>query len=223
MNHYPRHVGDWMTATAHLTPIEECMYSRMVDQYYAREVPLPADVAACCRLVRAASPVERKAVYAMLLEFFHLDDDGWHQKRCDEELARYFERSTSASASARKRWSERNANASADAMRTHMPTHSDGNANQNQNQNQNQKSKGTRRKAAVLLPDGFSISDRVRAWATEKRVTRLEEHFEAFVGQARAKGYTYADWDEALMGAIRKNWAQLPAAPPPQEMRKLAL
>jgi uncharacterized protein YdaU (DUF1376 family) len=36
VNHYPRHIGDWMVATAHLSEIEECMYSRMVDAYYAR-------------------------------------------------------------------------------------------------------------------------------------------------------------------------------------------
>ena len=36
-----------------------------------------------------------------------------------------------------------------------------------------------------------------------------EQHCEAFVSKARAKGYTYADWDEGLMGAIREDWAGL--------------
>lgn len=65
--------------------------------------------------------------------------------------------------------------------------------------------------AMVTLPEGFGISGRVRKWAAEKGHDRLDQHFDAFVGRARAKGYKYADWDEALMNAIRENWAKLPA------------
>jgi hypothetical protein len=60
------------------------------------------------------------------------------------------------------------------------------------------------------LPADFAISDRVRKWATEKGHTRLEERFEHFIGKAKASGYSYADWDEAFMGAVRDDWAKLP-------------
>lgn len=66
----------------------------------------------------------------------------------------------------------------------------------------------TRAKATPLPPD-FAISSRVQAWATSKGFDRLPEHLEAFRSKATAKGYTYADWDEALMGAIRDDWAGL--------------
>lgn len=59
------------------------------------------------------------------------------------------------------------------------------------------------------MPPGFGVSDRVREWAGKKGFCRLDEHFEAFRSKAIAKGYTYVDWDEALMGAIRDNWAGL--------------
>lgn len=91
MNHYPRHIGDWMRDTAHLSEVEECIYSRMIDQYYSREKALPSDKGAVCRLVRAASKEARKAVDVVLLEFFTLEADGWHQKRCDAEIAQYLE------------------------------------------------------------------------------------------------------------------------------------
>lgn len=91
MNHYPRHIGDWMRDTAHLSEVEECIYSRMIDQYYSREKALPADKASVCRLVRAASKEARKAVDVLLAEFFSLEADGWHQKRCDLEIAQYLE------------------------------------------------------------------------------------------------------------------------------------
>ncbi len=57
------------------------------------------------------------------------------------------------------------------------------------------------------LPDGFSISERVIDWAASKGFGNLEAHFEGFIGKAKAKGYTYADWDEALMTAVRDDWA----------------
>jgi hypothetical protein len=61
------------------------------------------------------------------------------------------------------------------------------------------------------LPDGFGISERVRRWAAEKGHTNLDRHLEHFIGSAKARGYAYVDWDEALMNAIRANWAKLPA------------
>lgn len=91
MNHYPKHIGDWVRDTAHLSEVEECIYSRLLDRYYSTEVPVPADVAQCCRLVRATSVPARKAVADVLTEFFTLSDDGWHQKRADAELATFHE------------------------------------------------------------------------------------------------------------------------------------
>lgn len=61
----------------------------------------------------------------------------------------------------------------------------------------------------VPLPEGFAISERVRRWADEKGFGQLEAHFESFISKAKAKAYTYADWDEGLMGAIRDDWAKL--------------
>lgn len=62
------------------------------------------------------------------------------------------------------------------------------------------------------LPDGFGISERVRRWAAEKGHAYLDRHLEHFIGSAKARGYTYVDWDEALMNAIRSNWAKVPVA-----------
>lgn len=71
----------------------------------------------------------------------------------------------------------------------------------------------------VSMPEGFGISDRVRKWAAEKGYSRLDERLEHFIGKARANGYTYADWDEALMGAVRDDWAKLADKPDPSARR----
>lgn len=60
------------------------------------------------------------------------------------------------------------------------------------------------------LPENFAVSDRVLKWATQQGLAGvIELHFEAFVSTCRAKGYTYVDWDEAFMNAVRKNWAKI--------------
>lgn len=74
--------------------------------------------------------------------------------------------------------------------------------------------KSPRKPRKTRIPDDFVISERVRAWAAEKGHTRLEQHLEYFAGWARAKGAEYTDWDEALMNAIRANWAKLPTVAP---------
>lgn len=61
----------------------------------------------------------------------------------------------------------------------------------------------------VPLPDGFEISERVRSWASNKGYTNLDARLEHFVSYAKRNGKTYADWDEAFMGAIREDWAKL--------------
>lgn len=65
------------------------------------------------------------------------------------------------------------------------------------------------------MPSGFAISDRVRTWAGEKGFSAyfLDANFEAFVSYVKRKAPKYVDWDEALMTAIRDNWAKVPATP----------
>ncbi|WP_088158798.1 YdaU family protein [Achromobacter xylosoxidans] len=137
MNYFEHHIGDYDEATAHLTACEDGIYCRLIRKYMATEKPLPPDLKALQRLVRARSRDEKEAVQTVLEEFFELREDGWHQHRCDETIARYQDKQRKAQASANARWnahrtqSEGNANASADAMRTH----SEGNANQSPNTN----------------------------------------------------------------------------------------
>jgi hypothetical protein len=78
-----------------------------------------------------------------------------------------------------------------------------------------------RKSQKTPLPDDFGINERVRSWAAAKGYGQIDDHLEAFKRKARAKAYSYADWDEAFMEAIREDWAKLRgraangAAPPP--------
>lgn len=87
MNYYKRHLGDYAAATRHLTMLEHGAYTLLLDLYYVSEKPIPADERAVFRLVGARSKDEREAVKQVLEEFFELRGDGWHQTRCDLEIA----------------------------------------------------------------------------------------------------------------------------------------
>ena len=89
MNYYEHHLADYAQATAHLSMLEDAAYSRMLRWYYANEKPLPRDIKAIERLVRAQSKADREAVRTVLAEFFYEAEDGWHQDRADREIKRY--------------------------------------------------------------------------------------------------------------------------------------
>lgn len=134
MNYYEHHIGDFLKKTVHLTAVEEGIYRRLLDRYYTTEAPLPADLRECCKLARASTKPERDAVKAVLTDFFQLQDDGYHQRRADEEIARFKDKQAKAKRSAEARWSahrpqsEGNANAYANASPDSMRTHCEGNA-----------------------------------------------------------------------------------------------
>lgn len=102
MNFYPHHIGDYLTATAHLSWLEDCSYRRLLDIYYSREQAIPSDISQASRLVRATSKDERKSVETVLLEFFTLTESGWSHGRCDEEIQKAKEAAERARLNGRK-------------------------------------------------------------------------------------------------------------------------
>jgi hypothetical protein len=59
------------------------------------------------------------------------------------------------------------------------------------------------------LPEGFGLSERVIDWAKREGFGNLQAHLDNFRLTAAANDYRYADWDAALMKAIRGNWARV--------------
>lgn len=87
MNFYPFHVGDYLLRTAHLEPLEDLAYRRLLDLYYVNEQPIggtPAEVARIIRLRSAVAEVE-----SVLREFFTETASGWQHSHCDEVIHQY--------------------------------------------------------------------------------------------------------------------------------------
>jgi uncharacterized protein YdaU (DUF1376 family) len=83
------HIGDFMRDTIHLNSLEECFYRRALDFYYLNEKPLPKETQVVFRRLRAITQEERDAVMVVLNDFFTEEEDGFHNKRCDQEIAIY--------------------------------------------------------------------------------------------------------------------------------------
>jgi uncharacterized protein YdaU (DUF1376 family) len=303
VNYYEHHIGDYAAATAHLSWDEDMAYTRLLRAYYHHEKGIPQGQE--YRIARATTAAQRKAVDAVLREFFSLNDGAYSQKRADEEIERYRSKSAkareSALASVAARRDRSNAQirsermAAARAKGTHTteqwialrhvcgyvcvkcgasghqdrdhitPVYQGGsdsidniqplcarcNASKGPESvdyrpngwlslvertlnerppefertlsersanvelpslqtpdTRHQTPRKEPRKRATPLPDGFVISDRVRSWALAKGLNHLDQQLEAFLSYARRKGATYVDWDEALMNAIREDWAK---------------
>ena len=98
MNYFPFHLGDYAAHTAHLEPMEDLAYRRLLDLYYLREGPLPADIQTTAKLVRMRSMAAD--VESVLKEFFMLTDKGWTHDRCEIEIAHMQDKQAKARASA---------------------------------------------------------------------------------------------------------------------------
>ena len=98
MNFYAFHIGDYASATQHLTDLEDLAYRRMIDIYYVSERPLPLDRRHLYRLLRANSQDMRDAVDVVIDEFFTETEVGWRHGRCDAEIAKATEKSDKAKA-----------------------------------------------------------------------------------------------------------------------------
>ena len=106
MNYYPFHIGDYLSATRHLTWEEDAAYRRLLDTYYTTEKPLPKELRAVCRLVLAATEGQREAVRVVLAEFFQETESGWVNARADAEIEAMREKQQKQRDKANKRWAK---------------------------------------------------------------------------------------------------------------------
>jgi uncharacterized protein YdaU (DUF1376 family) len=104
MNYYPFHIGDYVSATRHLSWDEDAAYRRLLDVYYTHEEPIPLDERKVFRLVMATTDAQREAVITVLEEFFEQTDSGWVNHRADAEILSMQDRQQKQRDKANKRW-----------------------------------------------------------------------------------------------------------------------
>ena len=70
MNFYKHFIGDYQRDTGDLTLVEHGAFRTMLDHFYGTGRPLPKDRKALCRLLRAETEAERKAIESVVLRFW---------------------------------------------------------------------------------------------------------------------------------------------------------
>lgn len=229
MNYYPHHIGDYTTATAHLSLLEDGAYRRLMDRYYSTESPLPVDEPSLFRVVRARTPDEQEAIRIVLAEFFDLADAGWTHKRCDAEIDAFRAKSGKASESAKKRWSKPAAAPSmpeqCERIANALPTQCEGNAKAILTKNQepitkNQEPKKSKAEAAPAsrLPADWMPSDADNEFCKTERpdlhASEVVERFRDYwIAQPGAKGRK-TDWPATWRNWVRNERRGQSQAPP---------
>jgi uncharacterized protein YdaU (DUF1376 family) len=89
LHFYQKNIADFNNATRHLTRVERSLFSDAIELYYDTEKPLTLDFDRLCRLLLANSVEEKSALRDVLNEFFIITDDGYFNKRCNEEILKY--------------------------------------------------------------------------------------------------------------------------------------
>jgi uncharacterized protein YdaU (DUF1376 family) len=108
MHYYQFNIGDYVSHTRHLSPIEDIAYRRLLDAYYLSERPLNSSLTSVARQIGMREHEEE--VGLVLQEFFVLGEDGWTSNRADKEIAHYKSKIEQAS-KAGKASAERRSNA----------------------------------------------------------------------------------------------------------------
>ena len=86
MHYYQFNIADYRKDTQHLSLLEHAIYRSLLDTYYLEESPLCKDDAKLMRTHSIRTSEEKEAFKNVISDFFTFEDDGYHHKKCDEEL-----------------------------------------------------------------------------------------------------------------------------------------
>ena len=204
MHYYQFNIGDYASHTAHLEPLEDIAYRRMIDYCYLNEIGLPKSKEEIGRLIRMRTHSD--CIANVLREFFTLEGDCYFHKRVEKDIEKYKSKSDKAKESANARWSKTKASTDANALRPEC----EGNANHkpltiNQEPPTNNQSispaKAGKRKTS-LSPDFILTKHKaglaMKYWSGKGRTDLdVREIFDQFTTYCKANGKNYLDWDSA--------------------------
>lgn len=207
MNYYQFHIGDYRSATSHLSNDEDLAYRRLLDMYYDTEKPIPLDIEWVARRIRMTPEV----VKAVLHDMFEVSSQGWGHARCHAEIEAYKAFSDAGKRGAAKRWLK---GCDSPPIATPMQT-----INQEPITNNHIVDNATDvasppkvRRNGTRLPDDWTLPKEWADWATQERpdlnAQRVGEQFKDFWISKAGAGATKLNWQ-----ATWRNWVRAQNAP----------
>ncbi|MCP4974611.1 MAG: YdaU family protein, partial [Maribacter sp.] len=115
-HYYQFNIGDYTSHTSHLDPLEDIAYRRMLDWVYLHESPLPLSVKQISKYIRMRDECERIA--DVLNEFFHETEYGYAQKKAEQEIAKFKDKSKKARKAVEARWAKKPNKPHTDVLQT---------------------------------------------------------------------------------------------------------
>jgi uncharacterized protein YdaU (DUF1376 family) len=212
MYFYPHHIGDYRSATMHLSNEEDLAYRRLLEMYYDTETPIPDDLPLISKRIR----VEPEALNFVLKEFFQHTSKGWKSKRCDLVINDYHEMAEKNRRNGQKGGRPKKATVvqenpvGSQSDTSGMPVvtqvkanHKPETINQEPKKNSN---RGTRLPADFDLPDDWNdfCQKERRDLVPRKVFAEFKDYWVAQPGQKGVK----TDWD-----ATWRNWVRRQNAP----------
>ncbi len=208
MHYYQHHIGDFIKATARLSDSQSMAYLRLIWMYYDSEKPLTLDTKVLAFQIGAS--VEDTEL--LLKSFFALENDGWHQTRCDKEIEDYREflnkKINAGKASAERRKN----NSSTGVQQVFNNSSTDVQLTTNQQPLTTNHKPKKENATSVACPD--SVSQQVwNDWMTvrkeKKAKTLTETGWNGFVKQVEKAGWSL---EQAITHCCLKQWVGFEAA-----------
>ena len=197
MHYYQFNIGDYTSHTAHLDPLEDIAYRRMIDWCYLHEKALPLDIDEIARLIRMRS--HNECIAYVLETYFVRSASGYANQRVSDEISKYNDKADKARKSAKARWEKQPAKnkglSDANALRTQC----EGNANHKPLTN-NHKPIEKKAKAKAFTPP--HLNEVLANCHNETEAIKFVSYYESNgwkVGRNKMK-----DWKSALRGWMKR-------------------
>ena len=193
MHYYQFNIADYRKDTTHLSRLEHSIYRDLIDWCYLDEAPIPLDLALVSRKLRLCSTDDERALNNVLTDFFECTNEGYTQKRIQQEIDAFHLTIANASkagkASAEARKNKKHEHPLNDRSTNHKPI------TNNQEPIVIAQDKPARtKKVACALPDDFMPNEKTVALANDLGVSWTSE-FPKFRDYHAQKGTLGKDWD----------------------------
>ena len=224
MNYVQFHIGDWESGTRLLTPLEKGIYIDLLMLYYSTERPILRSY--FDRITRGYTEDERKAFDYVVSQYFEEQDDGFHNARCDEEIAKAAEKSEKARKSIQARWNKaakgpassvsdtcRKPDESTDAIRTNNERNTDVLLTNNQEPITNKETERKKKEKRQAITHAFNLDLLPSEWADYAKQVRPDldpqtvfADFVFYFTKGRGAGELRSDkgWNQSWQGWVRR-------------------
>lgn len=120
MHYYRFHIGDYVSHTRHLVLLGDLAYRKILDLYYLHEHPLSGDASTVAKQILMLDHVE--IVSEVLNEFFERTDEGYLNRRAEEEISSYHSQQDRSSKAGKASAKSRSKGRSTEALTDVQPT-----------------------------------------------------------------------------------------------------